>query len=103
MEQKKRTLGDLLHAINIFNEDYDVTVDGNGSIAVCPPVKLTPKAHEEFKEALAAPLMDDDRFCVSGETEKQDVMAWKLLVMLAGFCEDWKYAELFEGNDAEEL
>lgn len=36
------TLEEFLHAINIIGDDRDVYVDGIDSIAVCPPVKLTP-------------------------------------------------------------
>lgn len=48
------TLEDLLHAINILGEDRDVCVDGIDSIAVCPPVKMTPAGREHFKQALTA-------------------------------------------------
>ena len=44
----KITLQELLHAINILGDDRDVTVDGIDSIAVCPPVKMTPAGREHF-------------------------------------------------------
>ncbi|MBD5194867.1 MAG: hypothetical protein HDS87_03990 [Bacteroidales bacterium] len=43
------SLEELLHAINILGDDYDVIVDGIEAIAVCPPVKLTPTGRKHFE------------------------------------------------------
>lgn len=100
---KKRTLLDLLSAINIIGEDMDVTVDGIDSIAVCPPVRITPKGLEDFKDALDAPLLENCGCVVSCPTEKQDEAAWDLLSSLAGYCSSKKFEEWFEGDDAEDV
>lgn len=99
----KKTLKDLLSAMNLFGDDRDVTVDGIDAIAVCPPVKITPKGLEHFKTALEAPLLEDDCFVVSSPTEEQDEAAWELIKSLAGFCPYKKFNEWFEGDDAVEL
>ena len=102
----KATLQDLLHAINILGDDRDVTVDGIDSIAVCPPVKLTPAGRKHFKQALAARVIieykDDSHrcTCVSDADEKLDEMAWDLLRALAGYCYDDDYDKWFEGKEA---
>ena len=101
------TLQDLLHAINILGDDRDVTVDGIDSIAVCPPVKLTPAGRKHFKQALTANVnveyQDDSHqdTYVSDDEEKINRMAWDLLKSLAGYCYDDDYDQWFEGRDAE--
>lgn len=103
----KATLQDLLHAINILGEDRDVCVDGEYSIAVCPPVKMTSAGREHFKQALTANVVVEykndshqDTY-VSDADEKKDEMAWYLLKSLAGYCYDEAFQAWFEGDDAE--
>lgn len=101
------TLQELLRAINIFGEDLDVTVDGFGTIAVCPPVKMSPSAREHFKQALTANVVvdykDDSHWgtYVSDDDEKIDKMAWDLLNSLAGFCYADGYDQWFDCENAE--
>lgn len=103
----KVTLQDLLHAINILGDDRDVCVDGIDAIAVCPPVKITPKGRKHFQQALTANVIveykDDSHrnTYVSNPDEKIDEMAWNLLRSLAGYCYDNDYDQWFEGRDAE--
>lgn len=101
------TLEELLHAINILGEDRDVTVDGLDSIAVCPPVKLTPAGREHFKQALTANVVVQyekdthwDTY-VSDDDEIINEMALNLLRALAGFCYLDGYDAWFGGEQAE--
>lgn len=101
------TLQDLLHAINILGDDRDVTVDGIDSIAVCPPVKLTPAGRKHFKQALTAKVVvcyarngQHQETFVSDSDEKIQEMAWKLLSALAGYCYVDGYDAWFEGETA---
>lgn len=101
------TLEELLHAINILGEDRDVCVDGIDSIAVCPPVKLTPEGHNHFQQALTAEVVveyQNDSHCgtyVSDADEKINEMAFDLLKALAGYCYADGYDQWFEGENAE--
>lgn len=101
------TLEELLHAINILGDDRDVTVDGIDSIAVVPPVKLTPAGRTHFQQALTANVVVEygeyghqDTY-VSDDDEKIDEMAWDFLKSLAGNCYEGGYNAWFEGEDAE--
>lgn len=100
-------LEELLHAINILGEDRDITVDGIDSIAVCPPVKITPVGREHFKQALTANVVVEYRndnhidTYVSDDDEAVDEMAWNLLKALAGYCYVDGYDQWFEGENAE--
>ena len=100
------TLEELLHAINILGDDRDVTVDGIDTIAVCPPVKLTPAGREHFKQALTANVNVEYRndshldTYVSDDDEKIDEMAWDFLSSLAGYCYEGGYNLWFDGEDA---
>lgn len=101
------TLEELLHAINILGEDRDVCVDGIDSIAVCPPVKLTPEGHNHFQQALTAEVVveyEDYSHCgtyVSDADEKINEMAFDLLKALAGYCYADCYDQWFEGETAQ--
>ena len=101
------TLQDLLHAINILGDDRDVTVDGIDSIAVCPPIKMTPAGREHFKQALTANVEveykhdNHQQTYVSDDDYKINNMAWDLLSSLAGYCYVDGYDQWFEGEDAE--
>lgn len=98
----KITLQELLHAINILGDDRDVTVDGIDSIAVCPPVKMTPAGREHFKQALTANVnVEYSGNYVSDDDEKINQMAWNLLKALAGYCYADGYDQWFEGDEAE--
>lgn len=100
----KTTLKDLLHAINILGDVRDVTVDGIDSIAVCPPVKITPEGQRYFQEALEATVeveyKDDCHYStyVSNDDEEVDEEAWNLLRSLAGSCSEIKFKRWFEGE-----
>lgn len=100
------TLQELLHAINILGDDYDVTVDGIDAIAVCPPVKLTPAGREHFKQALTANVnveYSDNSYqdtYVSDDDDRINQMAWELLSSLAGYCYADGYDQWFEGEEA---
>ena len=100
------TLQDLLHAINVLGNDHDVTVDGIGSITVCPPVKFTSAGYKHFEQALTANVKvvyENDSHCdtyVSDADEKIDEMAWDLFSSLAGYCHADGYDQWFEGEEA---
>lgn len=103
----KATLKDLLHAINILGDDRDVFVDGNDTIAVCPPVKFTPEGLEYWRKALGAAVeveyKDDthrDTY-VSDDREAINEKAWNLLNALAGYCSESKFNKWFEGDTAK--
>lgn len=103
----KVTLAELLHAINILGDDRDVTVDGIDSIAVCPPLKLTPLARQHFEKALNAVVeveyendSHQDTY-VSDPDEEIDDAAWELLSALAGYCASDNFEKWFEGESAE--
>ena len=100
------SLQELLHAINILGDDYDVTVDGIDSIAVCPPVKMTPAGRKHFKQALTANVNVDysgnyQNTYVSDDDDKINQKAWELLSALAGYCHVDGYDQWFEGEKAE--
>ncbi len=101
------TLEELLHAINLLGDDRDVTVDGIDSIAVCPPVKLTPAGRKHFEQALTANVVVEYKHdChqdtyVSDADEKIEKMAWDLLSSLAGYCYVDGFDQWFEGENAE--
>lgn len=103
----KTTLKDLLHAINILGDDRDVTVDGVDTIAVCPPVKITPEGQKHFQEALEATVQveykEDSHWgtYVSNEDEEIDQKAWHFLASLAGYCDEDEYNKWFEADNAE--
>lgn len=100
------TLKDLLHAINILGEDRDATVDGIGSIAVCPPVKFTPEGLKHFHKALEATVeveYEDDCHNDTYVSDEEDVNeeAWNLLASLAGYCATSKFQIWFEGETSK--
>ena len=101
-------LENLLHAINIIGADQDVSVEGHGEIAVCPPVRLTPKGRRHFRQALTAGVEvyydDNDRhqMTIVNDTDEQiNIMAWTLLSALAGYCSCDGYDRWFTGENAE--
>ncbi len=100
-------LKDLLHAINVLGDDRDVYVDGYGTIAVCPPIKLTQEGLRHFNKSLNAAVeviyKDDCHHStyISDDEEDVDEEAWNLLVSLAGCCPKSDFDKWFEGNTAE--
>lgn len=103
----RTTLKDLLHAINILGDDRDVTVDGMDSIAVCPPVKITPEGEKHFHKALEATVeveyKNDCHYSTYVSDDEEDINeeAWGLLVSLAGCCTENKFNKWFEGDTAK--
>ena len=104
----KTTLQEILHAVNIFGEDRDITVDGISTIAVCPPLMITLEGRQHFSQALAAPARveyNSNGYCcglqICDGDENDDEQAWKLLTALAGYCNNDKYKTWFEGPTAQ--
>ena len=102
-------LRDLLRAINVLDQDTDVTVDGVDSIAVCPPVKLTPTALRKYRKVLNLPVEgtliksdNDEDYDEDNENSLLDE-AWYFLCALAGYCAIDKFDKWFEGEQAKEL
>ena len=101
------TLKELLHAINIFGVDTDVTVDGYGTIAVSPPVRFTPAGLRHFEQALTANVNVDydgnehNGTYVCDDDDKINEMAMSILTFLAGYCYADGYDAWFEGENAE--
>ena len=104
------TVRDLFRAINIFGKDRDVFVDGNDSIAVCPPIAMTPEAREYFKKALDLPI-DEDGDIISNNDDDYDEenedsalsLAWEMLTSIAGYCPTRQFDKWFEGETAEQF
>lgn len=100
-------LKDLLHAINVLGDDRDVYVDGYGTIAVCPPIKLTQEGLRHFNKSLNAAvevIYKDDCLhstYISDDEEDVDEEAWNLLVSLAGYCPKSDFDKWFEGDAAK--
>ncbi|MBO7617336.1 MAG: hypothetical protein J6T22_09480 [Bacteroidales bacterium] len=111
MENKKHKyhLDDLLMAINLFDKDTDVTVDGINVIAVCPPVKLTKEGIKKFKPALDLPVdhltvvSDDDADYDEDNPNSKLELAWQLLYSLAGYCSTKDYQKWFEDGTETQL
>lgn len=97
----KHTLRELIHAINIIGDDKDVYVDGNGSIAVCPPVTLTKAGLERYGDILDAPICEGTDIGADATDEQCD-KAWELLSGAAGYMSVLKYQKYFEGSDDTE-
>lgn len=101
----KTTLQEILHAVNIFGEDRDIAVDGTSTIAVCPPLMITPEGRQHFSQALAAPARvrySSNGYCLGLQiSEDNDEEAWQLLTALAGYCNNDKFKTWFEGTTAQ--
>lgn len=97
----KTTLKDLLHSINVLEEDIDVSVDGCGTIAVVAPVKLTPDGAKKFEKVLN---IECDG-CLVGLHSREDECeeAFNLLASLAGYCACEDYDKWFDGETAKEI
>lgn len=104
------TVRDLFRAINLFGKDRDVFVDGENTIAVCPPIAMTPEGREYFKRALDLPV-DEDGDIISNDDKDYDdenedsalKLAWEMLTSLAGYCPCRLFDEWFEGETAEQF
>ena len=100
------TLEDLLHAINILQENRNILVDGYGEITICPPVRITPQALSYFDLALNATVIVDykqhDTY-IADPDEKIDKMAWELLNAIEGNTSDDRIKQWFEDPSAEIL
>lgn len=103
MKQKEHTLKDVLSAINVFNEDTDITVDGIGTIAVCPPVTITKEGLDHWHDALQSKMYNGDPFTTNNDSEELDKRVWKFLIALAGYCPETKYQQWFQDYNTEEL
>lgn len=101
------TLKDLLHAINILGYDSDVCVDGEDSICVVPPVKMTSAGLKHFEKALNAKVVvtyenDEHQYTfVSDDDESVNSDAFGLLASFAGYCGEADYKKWFEGTDSK--
>ena len=105
MKSKTYTLEDLLRAINVLEEDIDVSVDGYDTIAVCAPIELTPIAKEKFATALKLPIRGTSVYSDKDgdEGDKECKLAWDFLSSLAGYCPTQQFDKWFEGDDAEQI
>lgn len=103
MKQKERTLKDVLSAINIFNEDADITIDGIGTIAVSPPVTITKEGLDHWSDALQSEMFSGDPFTTNNASEELDKRVWQFLNALAGYCSESQYKEWFQDYNTEEL
>lgn len=94
------TLRDLLRAINVLDEDIDVSVDGHDTIAVVAPIELTAAAEVHFYKALKLPIRDRSVYTDTdgNEGDKELDLAWELLSSLAGNCSESDFAKWFKGT-----
>ena len=88
------TLKETLHAINVLEEDIDISVDGYDTIAVVAPIALSQSAKEHYKDALE--LQVSERTVIG--SDKHCKLAWDLLHSLAGYCDQETFAKYFETN-----
>ena len=104
------TLREYLHSLNVVNKDVDIFVDGHDvTIAICPPIKLTPEGESEFGYLLDNKdiYVDSDIDVVMSDNEddyKSDGNLWKVskfVIYLAGYCPTYKFNKWFEGDDAK--
>lgn len=96
-------LKDLFDFINANEEEIDVYVDGIDGIAVCAPVSLTEEGKKHFADALE---LEVENYTVVGDDKDYDdldngeggrlMLAWVLLVSLAGYCSVDDYDKWFD-------
>lgn len=99
---KDYTLQEVLRAINVLEEDIDITVDGFDTIAVVAPIELTESAKKHFQAALALPVRERTVCCdIVNERDCTEVLelAWELLSGLAGYCPTDKFEKWFENGE----
>lgn len=115
----KATLREYFHALNTLCADVDVTVDGTyEGIAVCTPIRLTPKGEEKFGALLDNPnlyvdvkeygnciMCDDDNAYDEYEENEGGLLGESVyfIYSLAGYCSAIKHYEWFEGDDAKQI
>lgn len=98
-EIEKRTLREIVHAINVIGEDYDLYVDGLDGIAICPPITITSEGENKFKEVLDTPCdWFKDSQTISYENEKLDKKAYNFIMALGGYCSSENFDKLFENG-----
>lgn len=113
----KATLREYFHALNTLCADVDVTVDGTDEcIAVCTPIRLTPKGEEKFGALLDSPrlyvdvkeygnciMCDDDEEYEKYEENGRGLLGKSvyLIYSLAGYCSAKMYDKWFTGDDAK--
>lgn len=103
----KTNLKDLLHCINVLGEDFDVCVEGNECIAVCPPVKFTRQGLYHFITELEANVNvfykngSHDYTIVDDKKQSINDAAYKMLAELAGSCSKSNYDTWFNGENAQ--
>ena len=115
----KATLREYFHALNTLCADVDVSVDGTDEcVAVCSPIRLTPKGEEKFGALLDSPrlyvdveeygnriMCDDDEVYEEYAENVGGLLGESvyLIYSLAGYCPAKKYDEWFEGDDAKQI
>lgn len=113
----KTNVRDYFHALNVLSEEVDVSIDGTDAcIAVCSPIRLTPKGEERFGYLLGHPdlYVDVEEYgnCIMCDNnEAYDLYEEKgvgiisdaiyLIYALAGYCPSSSFMEWFEGEDAK--
>lgn len=103
----KTTLIDLLHAMNVLEEDLDIMVDGIETFPVYTPIFFTPKGLSQFRMALSAPVkltyngLFHSRVFVIENDQDVSIEAWRLLSALTGHCDDDKFDKWFRGDNAK--
>lgn len=94
---KEITLHELLHSINISEKDTDVLVDGFGEIAICPLIRLSNNAFNDFKNELNAKvIIENNEIPIINNNEEDDEDVWNFLTYLAGYCSVDDYDKWFE-------
>ena len=89
------TVKEMLHAINVLDEDIDISVEDIGSIAVVAPICLSEKGMKRFEKVLEMQF-DEESKIISDKYSARN--AWDFLNALAGYCSESQFAEWFEIN-----
>ena len=102
------TLRELIHAINIIGDDTDIYTDGIDSIAVCPPVRLTPEGERRFAAELNATVITEYSIqdihggtFISCSDVEADEAAYNFLMALGGYCRESEHKTWFTGQNAK--
>ena len=102
------TLRDLIHAINIIGDDTDIYTDGIDSIAVCPPVMLTPEGEKHFAAELNATVITEYSIqdthqgtYINCPEDEADEAAYNFLAALGGYCKGSDHKTWFTGQNAK--
>lgn len=89
------TVKEMLHAINVLDEDIDISVEDIGSIAVVAPICLSENCMKIFEKVLEMQFDEESKTIIS---DKYSENAWDFLSALAGYCSESQFAEWFENN-----